>query len=99
MSSYILCKVWGVFKENLFESIRYIGLKFSEITEFVEPFHYSEILFLFALSNNNKHMLMSKKCKQVFAYIFINLSLLFVYPTFSLYFHNHVLLTFLFFLS
>ena len=86
MSSYILCKVWGVFKENFFESIRYIGLKFSEITEFVKPFHYSEILFLFALSDNKKHMLMSKKCKQVFAYSFINLSLLFVYPTFLLYF-------------
>ena len=44
MSSYILCKVWGFFKEYFFESIRYIGLKFSEITEIVKPFQYSEIV-------------------------------------------------------
>ena len=78
MSSYILCKVWGFFKENFFESIRYFGLKVSEITEFVTLFQYSGILFFIASSDSNKHMLMSKKCKQVFAYSFINLSLLFV---------------------
>ena len=39
MSSYIL------FKENFFETIQYIGLKFSEITEIGMLFQYSEILF------------------------------------------------------
>ena len=38
MSSYILCKIWGFSKENFSESIRYIGLKFSEITEIVMLF-------------------------------------------------------------
>ena len=86
MSSYILCKVWGFFKEYFFESIRYIGLKFSEITEIVKPFQYSEILFLFASSDNNKHMLMSKKCKKVFAYSFINLSPFCVSYVFAVFF-------------
>ena len=86
MSSYILCKVWGFFKEYFFESIRYIGLTFSEITEIVKPFQYSEILFLFASSDNNKRMLMSKKCKQVFAYSFINLSPFCVCYVFAVFF-------------
>ena len=34
----------GFLKENLSESIRYIGLKFSEITEIVVLYQYSEIL-------------------------------------------------------
>ena len=32
-------------KENLSEKIRFIGLKFSEITEIVMLFQYSEVLF------------------------------------------------------
>ena len=44
MSSYSLCKDW-VFKENFSETIRYIGLKISEITEFVMLFQYLEISF------------------------------------------------------
>ena len=52
------------------ETIRYIGLKFSDITEIVKLFYLSEILSSLASSNNNKHMLMrQKKCKQRFAYI------------------------------
>lgn len=35
----------GIFKENFFETIRYIGLTISEITEVVMLFQYSEILF------------------------------------------------------
>ena len=52
------------------ETIRYIGLKFSDITEIVKLFYLSEILFSLASSHNNKHMLTrQKKCKQRFAYI------------------------------
>ena len=34
-----------VLKENFSETIQYIGLKFSEITEIVMLFQYSEVLF------------------------------------------------------
>ena len=37
---YILCKI-----STFFETIRYIGLKFSEITEIVMLFQYTEVLF------------------------------------------------------
>ena len=37
---YILCKI-----SPFFETIRYIGLKFSEITEIVMLFQYSQVLF------------------------------------------------------
>ena len=40
MSSYILCKFWG-----FSETMEYIGLKFSEITEIVILFQYSRISF------------------------------------------------------
>ena len=43
MSSYILC--FEFLEENLSETIGYIGLKFSETTEFVMTFQYSVILF------------------------------------------------------
>ena len=43
MSSYILC--FEFLEENFSETIRYIGLKFSETTEFVMTFQYSVILF------------------------------------------------------
>ena len=43
------------------ETIRYIGLKFSDITEIVKLFYLSEILFSLASSHNNKHMLMRQK--------------------------------------
>ena len=42
-SSYILC--FEFLEENFSETIRYIGLKFSETTEFVMTFQYSVILF------------------------------------------------------
>ena len=35
----------GIFKENFFETIRYVGLTITEITEIVMLFQYSEILF------------------------------------------------------
>ena len=41
---YILDKCL-VLKENFSETIQYIGLKFSEITEIVMLFQYSEVLF------------------------------------------------------
>ena len=37
--------IWGFFKENFSETIWYIGLKFSEITEIAMLFQYSEISF------------------------------------------------------
>ena len=43
------------------ETIRYIGLKFSEITEIFKLFYLSEILFSLASSHNNKHMLIKPK--------------------------------------
>lgn len=43
MSSYILC--FEFLEENFSETIGYIGLKFSETTEFVMTFQYSVILF------------------------------------------------------
>ena len=46
MSSNIL---WGFFKENFSETIRYIGLKFSDITKIVMLFQFSEIS-LYALN-------------------------------------------------
>lgn len=42
MSSYILC--FEFLEENFSETIGYIGLKFSETTEFM-TFQYSVILF------------------------------------------------------
>ena len=43
---YILCiKIFKFLEENFSETIRCIGLKFSEITEIVMPFQYSEFLF------------------------------------------------------
>ena len=43
MSSYILC--FEFLEENFSETIGYIGLKFSETTEFVMTFQYSVMLF------------------------------------------------------
>ena len=43
MSSYILSKFWGFSKRISAVTILYIGLKFSEITEIVVLFQYSEI--------------------------------------------------------
>ena len=43
------------------ETIRYIGLKFSDITEIFKLFYLSEILFSLASSHNNKHVLMRQK--------------------------------------
>jgi len=43
MSSHILCKFLGFFKENFYWCI---GLKFSAITEIVMLFRYSEFHFI-----------------------------------------------------
>ena len=38
-----------------------MGLNISEITEIVMLFQYSEMLFLLASSDNDKHMIMRQK--------------------------------------
>ena len=45
MSSYILCK-FSTFKENLPETIPYIGLKVSDITELVCSFYIQRFYFI-----------------------------------------------------
>ena len=52
---YILCNI-EFLKETFSETIRYMGLKFSEITEIVTLFQYSEVL-----SDNDEQMLMRPK--------------------------------------
>ena len=42
------------------ETIRCIGVKFSEITETVMLFQYSEFLVLLASSDSDEHMLMGQ---------------------------------------
>lgn len=48
-------------KENFSENIRYVGLKFSAITEISCSAFNIYWFILFALSDNDKHMLMRQK--------------------------------------
>ena len=49
--------ILGFFKESFFEIIWYIGFEFSEITEIVMVFQYSEML----LASSDEPMLMRQK--------------------------------------
>ena len=51
----------GVFKENLSETIWYIGLNFSEITENCYALSIFRTFILLASSDNDKPMLMRQK--------------------------------------
>ena len=58
----ILCKISLEFLEEHFsETVRCIGLKFSEITETVMPFQYSAFFIFLASSHSQKYMLMRQK--------------------------------------
>ena len=49
-------------KGDFSETIRYVGLKFSEITEIVMLFKFQHLGFiLLASSDNDEHMLMRQK--------------------------------------
>ena len=57
-------KFEGVSKEKFPETIWYIGLKFSDVTETVILLQYSEISFFFlTLSDYDKPILMRQICK------------------------------------
>ena len=49
------------FRREFSETIWCIGLKFSEITDTVMPFQYSEFLSFLGSSDSDKHMLMRQK--------------------------------------
>ena len=50
-----------VCRREFSETIWCIGLKFSEITDTVMPFQYSEFLSFLGSSDSDKHMLMRQK--------------------------------------
>jgi len=58
-TSHTFSEKFRVFKREFIRKIRFIGLKFSEITEIVMLFQYSEVLL-----DNDKHMLMRQKKKK-----------------------------------
>ena len=67
MSSHILCKFWGFSKRISTKLLGILGSTFQRSLKLLCSFN-TQNFFLLALSDNDKPMLMRKKCIQGFAY-------------------------------